>query len=115
MSAEASANLGDAASAKSRLSELLSIRLGGASEASDYLSQVGGGQELIDEIYFQTRIELWGEGKSYLAMKRNKATVTRGTNHVFRAEETFNHNDNELSFQIPEIEIINNPNISTQN
>lgn len=114
LSAEASANLGDEASAKSRLADLLSIRLGGTAAANTYLNQFSG-QDLIDEIYFQTRAEFWGEGKSYLAMKRNKANVTRGTNHVFQAEESFSHNDDEMSFQIPEVEIINNPSISTQN
>jgi hypothetical protein len=58
---------------------------------------------------------MWGEGKSYFAMKRNQATVTRGTNHVFRAGESFMYDSDEMSFQIPETEIINNPNISSQN
>ena len=43
------------------------------------------GQALLDEIYKQTRVEFWGEGKSYLAMKRNHATLTRGANHLFQA------------------------------
>ena len=47
------------------------------------------GQALIDYIYLQTRLELWGEGKTYFAMKRNQATVNRGSNHVFRAGESF--------------------------
>jgi hypothetical protein len=41
------------------------------------------------EIYLQTRIEFWGEGKSYLAMKR-KATTTRGSNHLFFAGDSSN-------------------------
>jgi hypothetical protein len=114
LSAEASANLGDEASAKSRLADLLSIRLGGTAAANTYLSDFSG-QSLIDEVYLQTRIEMWGEGKSYLAMKRNKATVTRGNNHVFLSGQSFDHDIDEMSFQIPEIEIINNPSISNQN
>jgi hypothetical protein len=73
------------------------------------------GQALQDYIYLQTRIELWGEGKSYYALKRNKATVTRGTNHVYRAGESFAHNSDEISFQIPQSEINNNPSITSQN
>jgi hypothetical protein len=115
LSAECAARLGDEASAKARMQSLLQVRLeGGASEASSYLAGFSG-SALIQEIYFQTRVEMWGEGKSYLAMKRNQATVTRGTNHVFRSGESFAHDSDELSFQIPENEIINNPNISSQN
>jgi hypothetical protein len=44
------------------------------------------GNYIAKEIYLQTRIEFWGEGKSYLAMKRNKATTTRGSNHLFLLE-----------------------------
>ena len=114
LSAEASARMGDEASAKSRLLDLLSIRFGSASDASTYLNQFTG-PALLQEIYFQTRIEFWGEGKSYLAMKRFQATNTRGTNHVFRAGQSFGYDTDEISFQIPEVEIINNPNISDQN
>jgi hypothetical protein len=114
LSAEAAAKTGDEATAKARLQTLLQIRLGSANDATTYLAQFSG-QALIDEIYFQTRVELWGEGKSYLAMKRNQATVTRGTNHVFRSGESYTYDSDEMSFQIPENEIINNPNISSQN
>lgn len=58
---------------------------------------------------------MWGEGKSYLAMKRNKATITRGSNHVFRAGESFNFSSDEMSFQIPQFEFNNNPLITEQN
>jgi hypothetical protein len=44
---------------------------------------VWSGTSLQEEIYLQTRLEFWGEGKSYLAMKRNKATVKSGINHLF--------------------------------
>lgn len=114
LSAEASARMGDEASAKSRLQDLLSIRLGSASAAANYLNQFTG-PSLLEEIYFQTRIEFWGEGKAYLAMKRFQATNTRGTNHVFRAGQSFSYDSDEMSFQIPEVEIVNNPNISSQN
>jgi hypothetical protein len=99
LSAEASAKTGDQTSAKNRLKDLLTIRLsGGATEADTYVNTLSG-QALTDAIYFQTKIEMWGEGKSYLAMKRNQATITRGTNHVFRPSESFVHNSNELTFE----------------
>ncbi|WP_179008793.1 RagB/SusD family nutrient uptake outer membrane protein [Winogradskyella forsetii] len=115
LSAECAAKLGNEAEAKQRLSTLLSIRLdGGGAEATSYLAGFSG-QALIDEVYFQTRVEMWGEGKTYLAMKRNQATVTRGSNHLFLPNTTFEYDSDEMSFQIPETEIINNPNISSQN
>jgi len=99
LSAEASAKTGDEVTAKNRLKQLLTIRLsGGATEADAYVNPLSG-QALKDAIYLQTKIEMWGEGKSYLAMKRNQATVTRGTNHVFRAGQSFVHNIDELTFE----------------
>ena len=98
LAAECAANLNDENTAKARLVQVLSDRLGGAENAIAYVDQLSG-QELLDAIYLQTRIELWGEGKSYLAMKRYNSTVTRGTNHVFRAGESFAHDSDELTFE----------------
>ncbi|MCZ8331107.1 MAG: RagB/SusD family nutrient uptake outer membrane protein [Flavobacterium sp.] len=114
LSAESSAKSGDEATAKNRLKQLMSIRLGGQANADAYVNPLSG-QALNDAIYLQTRLELWGEGKSYLALKRNKATSTRGTNHVFRSGQSFPYNSDELSFQIPQTEFNNNPSITTQN
>ena len=66
-------------------------------------------KKLKDEIYKQLRIELWGEGKSYLAMKRNKATITRKGRRYENG--SFSYNDDRLTFVIPRNEIQNNPNI----
>lgn len=114
LSAESAARSGDEAAAKSRLHELMTIRLGGAANATAYVSPLTG-TALIDAIYLQTRIEMWGEGKSYLAMKRNKATVTRGTNHTYLNGQSFPFDDSRMIFKIPQVEINNNPNITEQN
>ena len=81
---------------------------------SSYVDALSG-QDLLDEIYLQTRIELWGEGKSYLAMKRNQATIVRGPNHLSFVGIPIPHNDERLTFEIPELEIQNNPFINDQN
>ncbi|HET8828838.1 MAG TPA: RagB/SusD family nutrient uptake outer membrane protein, partial [Pelobium sp.] len=107
LNAEAKAKLNQDGLAITRLKELLTKRMPDASYV-DALS----GQALDDEIYLQTRIELWGEGKSYLAMKRNKATITRGTNSTFFAGQSFPYDDDRLTFPIPQAEIINNPAIT---
>lgn len=111
LSAECAARLGNEAAAKATMINLLDSRIPDAASVVNPLS----GSALQDFIYLQTRIELWGEGKSYYAMKRNEATVTRGTNHVFRAGESFVYDSDEMSFQIPQSEINNNPSITDQN
>jgi len=108
--AEAEAALGNDAAARQSLKAILDHRI----PDSSYLDALSGA-DLQDEIYLQTRIELWGEGKSYLAMKRLRKTITRGSNWLDYAGQSYNYNDEKLTFEIPEIEIRNNPNISEQN
>lgn len=115
LSAEAAAKSGDDAAAKVRLKEFMLNRLTGGAAAVDAYVDPLSGAELKQAIYNQTRIEFWGEGKSYLALKRNQATVTRGTNHVFRAGQSFAYDIDEMSFQIPQVEMDNNPSITGQN
>jgi hypothetical protein len=106
LSSEMSAKENMATDAKNRLKNLLALRF---DNPADYAYVDGlSGQDLIDEVYYQTRLELWGEGKSYLAMKRNKATVTRGSNHLFLAGQSHAYNSDELTFEIPLSEIQNN-------
>ncbi|WP_291117852.1 RagB/SusD family nutrient uptake outer membrane protein [Flavobacterium sp. UBA6135] len=114
LSAEAAAKSGNEAAAKSRLEELMTIRLGSLAAATAYVSPLTG-DALKNAIYLQTRIEFWGEGKSYLAMKRNKATITRGTNHTYLSGISVPYDDSRLSFKIPQVEINNNPSITEQN
>lgn len=104
LNAEAYAKLDQDDAARDRLKELLDQRIADYS----YVDALTG-QDLDDEIYLQTRIELWGEGKSLLAAKRNKATVTRGDNHLFFPGESFSFDSDELTFPIPQAEVLNNP------
>lgn len=110
LNAEALAKSGNEPAARIALKQLLDERI----PNSSYIDGLSG-QALLDEIYLQTRIELWGEGKSYLAMKRNQATITRGANHLSNVGIPIDHDDERLTFEIPELEIQNNPFISTQN
>lgn len=114
LSAEAAAKSGDETGAKNILRDFLANRLGGLANASAYVDPLSG-DALKQAIYNQVRIEFWGEGKSYLAMKRNQATVTRGTSHVFRANQSFIFDSDEMSFQIPQSELDNNAEITGQN
>ncbi|CAM1368561.1 SusD family protein [Tenacibaculum sediminilitoris] len=107
LSAEMAAKEGLEAEAKNRLKDLLSQRFDAAADYA-YVDALTG-KDLQDEIYLQTRIELWGEGKSFLALKRNKATLTRGGNHIYLTGESIPYNDDRLVFEIPQSEIQNNP------
>ncbi len=110
LKAETLQKLGMDADAVATLKQLLKERF---NQASDYAYVDGlSGDALKDEISLQTRIELWGEGKSYLEMKRNKRTVSRGNNHVFLPGTSYQYNDPKLSFVIPQKEIQNNPQIN---
>ena len=59
---------------------------------SEY-STTATGQDLIDEIIFQKRIELWGEGLTFFDVKRLNMSVTRGyTGTNFSDATRFNTN-----------------------
>jgi hypothetical protein len=45
-------------------------------------------------------------------MKRDKATITRGPNHLFFDGDSFRYNDPKLTFLIPQAEELNNPNLN---
>ena len=100
--AEASAKIGNEDSAKTYLKVLLDKRVADSS----YVDALNG-QALLDEIYLQTRIEMWGEGKSYLAMKRNQATITRGANWLDFTGVSFSFDDPRLSFNASKVDHIN--------
>ncbi|HEY3387882.1 MAG TPA: RagB/SusD family nutrient uptake outer membrane protein, partial [Saprospiraceae bacterium] len=101
--ADAAARSGDEALARTRLKEMLANRIPDTS----YIDGLSG-DALKNEIYLQTRIELWGEGKAYLAMKRNKYNVQRGSNWAFSPGITINYDDTRLTFSVPQSEIQNN-------
>lgn len=110
LNAEALANLGQDGPARTMLGNLVNVRVADPS----YLNGLTG-QALKDEIYKQIRLELWGEGKSYLAMKRGQRTITRGANHLSFVGVPIPHNDDRLTFKIPQQELQDNVFINDQN
>lgn len=109
LAAEALAKLGQDAQAKTIYKKLLTLRYPEATAATDiaYVDALSN-TELQDDIYLNTRIELWGEGKSYLALKRNHKTVNRGSNHYEVKNQSFNYDNPKLSLTIPQNELQNN-------
>jgi len=125
--AEAQAFSGDEEGARSTLKGFLSERIGPtfkenpdnpeelivdktAEENLAYIDDLSG-QDLKDEIYKQWRIEMWGEGKSYLALKRFEKDVYR-QGHIDYNETAIPYNDDRLTLEIPYQEIQDNPNIT---
>lgn len=104
LNAETHARLGEEGPARESLKKVLKERIKNYS----YVNNLSG-KALLQEIYLQTRIELWGEGKSYLAMKRLKETITRGDNHLVFAGNSYHYDDPKLTFLIPQSEVLNNP------
>lgn len=67
---------------------------------------------LIDYIRLQRRIELWGEGTSFIDFKRWKLPIKRnveGTNH--RTKKDVSVGGVEFTYQIPQREIEQNPSL----
>lgn len=103
LNAEVNARSGNEAAAKSTLMKLMEIRRPDVS----YINGLSG-KGLLDEIVLQTRIELWGEGKAYAAIKRNKGTYEYGSNHLSYPSSTFPFDDPRLTFKVPQSELLNN-------
>jgi len=76
------------------------------------------GSNAIDEILFQKRIELWGEGLSFFDIKRANVSVTRGyTGTNFFEEWRFNTNGRPawMNFCIKNLEENENPAVKGKN
>ncbi|NBB18645.1 RagB/SusD family nutrient uptake outer membrane protein [Runella sp. CRIBMP] len=100
--AEAKAKLGNDADAAKVLFDLVSKR-----DASYSLS-TSTGAKLLDEIYFNRRIELWGEGFRFLDLKRLNQPLNRnGTNHIASIAVLFDMpaGDKQWEFLLPRREL----------
>lgn len=105
--AEALARLGRESEARQVLFDITSKRDTG------YTLSTKSGQNLIDEIILQKRIELWGEGYAWFDMKRLNMALERdyiGSNHTF-GKFNIPAGNSKFRFQIPISEVNNNPNI----
>lgn len=65
----------------------------------------------LEEVLFQRRVELWGEGFEYFDLRRNAKGVNRkyeGSNHSTNAQYEFKAHAKSWNFQIPLREMQNN-------
>ena len=112
--AEAYARSGQDNLARTTLLSLVSKR-----DLSATLSTKSGA-DLIDEIMFNRRVELWGEGFRYLDLKRLNLPLDRTAVPNYVATSVANvmqipAGDPRFLFLIPRDEINSNPNIGPQN
>ncbi len=102
---EAEAKLGQDANAAKVLFDLVTKR-----DASYKLS-TSTGTKLLDEIYFNRRIELWGEGFRFLDLKRLNQPLNRnGTNAIVSVAVLFDMpvGDKQWEFIFPRRELDSN-------
>ena len=74
--------------------------------------------DLVEEIVFQKRVELWGEGQSFFDIKRLNYSVTRGypgTNFVPEVRLNSKGRPAWMNFVIVDQEIMSNPILRDQN
>ncbi len=67
------------------------------------------GESLKSYIIYNWRIEMWLEGKSYMAMKRLGWTQKNGVNHLYTSGQEITSADKRLTFETPLSESIYNP------
>lgn len=106
LKAEAEARGGNDAAAQQTLYELVSQR------DAAYTKSTKTGADLLEEIYLQSRIELWGEGHEFYTNKRFNKGVDResSANHTHKVVKAAGK---EFTYQIPlSIEINSNPHIT---
>lgn len=108
--AEAAAENGNYIDARNSLKAVLDLRL----DDSSYINALSDAN-LAEEAALQARLELFAEGQSYFIMKRRRETRTRSTNWLDYAGQSFDHNDERLTMEIPEQEILFNTNLGGQN
>ena len=110
IASEAAARKGDEASAKKYLLTLLKER----TAADDYAAvetKINGlsGDDLLKEILYNWRVELWGEGFSLTVMKRFKLDIQRSGRNIYYSNQIIKWDDPRLTYQLPQNETSNNP------
>lgn len=107
--AEGLARSGDEGGARSVLEELVQTR------NPDFSAAQLSGDDLINEIHFQRRVELWGEGGQWWEMKRNATDLVRDyddTNHPRFGRFNYTAGSDKFTIQIPQDELNGNPDVS---
>lgn len=105
IAAEAEARQGQLSSACTYLKALLDNRDEAKSATLASMTQ----EQLLDEIFFNWRVEMWGEGKSLRTLKRFHKTITCPDNDSYKTVGTVSGDSKDIIFAIPDQEIQYNP------
>jgi hypothetical protein len=105
IAAEAAVRNGDNPLAVQYLSALLDQRDPTVSATLTTLNSA----DLLEQIRYNWRVELWGEGKAFYTFKRFQARSDRGDNHIYKPGLSYDWFKNEVSFSIPSQEVKYNP------
>lgn len=114
IASEAAARKGNDAKAKEILLKLLKERTK-ADKYTEVETKVNAmtHDQLLKEILYNWRVEMWGEGFSLTVMKRFKNDVQRSPRNIYFKGETIKWNDPRLTYELPRNETTNNPLITT--
>ena len=107
INAEANARANHLTEARTSLKALLDQR---DEETASKVNDMNADQ-LLENIYYNWRVEMWAEGRGLLTLKRFHKSMVRGENNYALTGETISFEDSRLIFEIPEREITNNPNL----
>ena len=108
INAEANARDNELPAARTSLKALLDERDEVVAEKVALMNQT----DLLDMIYYNWRLEMWGEGRGLMTMKRFQKSITRCEEDAMLPGRTYSYDDKRLIFNIPEREITNNPNLA---
>ena len=109
ITSEAAARKGDNDSAKNILLKLLKERTD-SSKFAEIEAEIKGlsPEALLEKIFYNWRVEMWGEGLSLSVIKRFKYDNKRSARNLYFKEEAIKWNDPRLTYEIPQNETINN-------
>ena len=113
IAAEAYARDGDVSNSKIWLRKLIEQRDADGT-LTDTLNTMNTADALLDYIHFNWRVEMWGEGRALMTMRRFKATNKAGSNTFIPQGGgiPFKYNDANMIFVIPQSEINSNKNLN---
>ena len=104
LAAEAAFRMGNIAESKNILSQFLVERDPSMAESLDEST-------LLETLYLNWRVELWGEGRGLLTFKRFGSDMPdkmRGDNHYYYSEQVMSYADASVTFTLPSSEFAYN-------
>lgn len=109
IAAEAAARNNNDAASKEVLLKLLKERTDEAKMAEmEAAVNAYSHEDLMKAIFYNWRIEMWGEGKALQTIKRFKATTKRSANSLYFRNKDIPYNAVEYVYEKPNLEVINN-------